>query len=112
MCCCGSSRSHTLRRMSAGVIAAYVAAFILAALLFLAVTSRRWERTNERLRSSRVGWIMPGGVATKLGSRDRSPETNWVAYLVGGPLRGWLYNRARQLNADESLDADDVPATP
>src|SRR3954447_1308380 len=107
MCCCGSSRSHTLHRMSAGVIAAYVAAFILAALLFLTVTSRRWEQTNERLRSSRVGWIMPGGVATKLGSRDRTPETNWLAYLVGGLLNGWLYNRARPLKAEPSPEEQD-----
>jgi hypothetical protein len=44
---------------------------------------------------SRVGWLLPGGIAYKVGQRDPKRGERLVPYLFGA-LDGWNYNAGRE----------------
>lgn len=91
-----------------GAVTGWLVAVLTVAIVIAAIFAARsdWaRRSDERIMRSWFGWLLPGGAATKLGRRDRSPKTRLSAYVIGGPVQGWLYNLARQANADADAEA-------
>lgn len=90
--------------MSPGI--AYLLAVV--AVIVLAVWLRApLRRLDDRALASKFGWLLPGGVAYKLGRRDRREGERWSAYLLGGGF-GWLYNAGRvDARRDAAMDRED-----
>jgi hypothetical protein len=57
-------------------------------------------RLDDRAYESRLGWLMPGGIAWKLGRRSAKPgERAWPYFF--GFMDGWFFNAARERTAKE-----------
>lgn len=58
---------------------------------------QRLRRSDERIMESRIGWLLPGGAAYKLGQRDTRGDGRARLWpYLGGWLNGWNYNVGRE----------------
>jgi hypothetical protein len=64
----------------------------------------RLRQSDERIINSRIGWLLPGGAAFKLGQRAGrrgSQRSHWWLLLTGDWLNWWNYNVGRDRAAAE-----------